>query len=375
MDVRNFRLPGAPRQGKRRLQKTGIMLHLKYRLGRVNEKLQERAGWVRRRFSSGAMILAYHRVVDIDRDPYSLAVSPKHFSEHLDVLRQHWRTIPLTQLMRNLREKKTGPGEVAITFDDGYIDNLLFAKPSLEKQELPATVFVASGFVNGAREYWWDELERIFLQPGSLPESLELSLDGKPHRFDLQQASAYTPEEALVDRRLKFSCDHRSSPRMRFFGQVHALIRPLPGPVLASAMDQLANWAKADRRQRPHYRPVTTDEVRTLDAGGLVRVGAHTVTHPDMSRLPYEKQLTEINRSKAQLEEILGRPVDTFAYPYGYYSKDCPKILADAGFDGACTTKPDLVWPGTNPFLIPRYTVFDWDGDEFHKKLRKWHNG
>ncbi len=351
------------------------MLHLRYRLTRVGEILQDTAGRIRRKVSSGVLILGYHRVIDVDRDPYSLTVSTRNFSEQLEVLRRHCTPVPLSRLVANLRAGKSERREVAITFDDGYIDNLRFAKPIMERHSFPGTVFIASGYLGLEREYWWDELERIFLTPGELPATLELSICGQPRQWTLGDACRYGAEEEARERRSNYSCDPRSSARLKFFAELHGVVRSLPSPDLAAVMTQLAAWAGIDRRPRPNYRPMTSDEVRELESGGLVRVGAHTVTHPDMSRLNREQQRAEIHQNKDFLEDLLGRPMENFAYPYGYYSDESPKILQEAGFAGACTTHNDLTWPSADPYLLPRYTMFNWNGDEFARRIERWFDG
>jgi peptidoglycan/xylan/chitin deacetylase (PgdA/CDA1 family) len=74
---------------------------------------------------------------------------------------------------------------VAVTFDDGYADNLLNGKPLLECYDVPVTVFVTSGYVGAGREFWADELERLFLQPGTLRQELCLAIKGRTHQWDL----------------------------------------------------------------------------------------------------------------------------------------------------------------------------------------------
>src|SRR5688572_28754639 len=80
---------------------------------------------------------------------------------------------------------------VAVTVDDGYVDNLAEAQPLLARREVLATVFVATDLVGRASEFWWDELERLLLQPGVLPSELMLVIGGASHRWSLGDASAY----------------------------------------------------------------------------------------------------------------------------------------------------------------------------------------
>src|SRR3954470_15948888 len=112
--------------------------------------------WSRRR--PPALILLYHRVATPTRDPQLLSVSPERFAEHLEVVRRCAEPVALAGILA----QGEGP-RAAITFDDGYADNLHEAAPLLAAAGVPATVFVVSGQVGTTDEFWWDELERVLL--------------------------------------------------------------------------------------------------------------------------------------------------------------------------------------------------------------------
>ena len=125
------------------------------------------------------IILMYHRVADETCDPWGLCVAPRHFEQQMEVLRKSFSVTPICQLAVFLAEGKVPRGSVAITFDDGYADNVHAAKTILERHELPATLFVVSKYVGGQIEFWWDELDRLLLQPGTLPDRFELNIGGR----------------------------------------------------------------------------------------------------------------------------------------------------------------------------------------------------
>ncbi|MDE3052180.1 MAG: polysaccharide deacetylase family protein, partial [Nitrospirota bacterium] len=81
-------------------------------------------------------------------DPQLLCVTPEHFKEHVEILRNNACPMALGEMVRALRDNTLPRRAVAVTFDDGYADNLLNGKPSLERYEVPATVYVISGFVD-----------------------------------------------------------------------------------------------------------------------------------------------------------------------------------------------------------------------------------
>lgn len=144
-----------------------------------------------------AVVLLYHRVNATTSDPWALNVSPRNFAEQLAVLQRCCRLLSLTDLVRNIGAGQSGAGQVAVTFDDGYADNLYSALPVLERFEVPATFFVPSGHVGSSDELWWDELDRLLLQPGHLPRLLTLDIEGKPFQWDLAEASSYSGQESV----------------------------------------------------------------------------------------------------------------------------------------------------------------------------------
>jgi len=159
------------------------------------QRLRQAARRLKYRFASHALILMYHRVTELPNDPYLLAVTPKHFAEQLEVIRRYGVPMPLRQMVEALQNGKVPKRAVVVTFDDGYADNLHQAKPLLERYEIPATVFVTAGQVGSRREFWWDELDRLLLQAGTLPARLQLNLNGNAYERELGEASTYTEED------------------------------------------------------------------------------------------------------------------------------------------------------------------------------------
>ena len=141
----------------------------------------------------------YHRVAQKGIDPWSLAVTPEHFDQQLAVLKKHAQPLSLLELHQAHKKGKVPEGAVAITFDDGYANNLLEATPILQSHGIPATIFVATGYIEKQREYWWDELDQIFFRPVPLPSVLKFSYKGQHFKYHLGKATEYTEQEVLED--------------------------------------------------------------------------------------------------------------------------------------------------------------------------------
>ncbi|NJL11190.1 MAG: polysaccharide deacetylase family protein [Calothrix sp. SM1_7_51] len=145
------------------------------------------------------VILMYHRVGEAELDPWSLHVTQKNFEQQMSVLRKFAKPISLSELAQAQKNGKIPKRSVVITFDDGYADNLYNAKPILERYDIPSTFFIATGHIGSSRIFWWDELEKLFLQPGKLPNKLTIETDNECHTWNLGSAANYSQSDRLCD--------------------------------------------------------------------------------------------------------------------------------------------------------------------------------
>lgn len=311
---------------------------------------------------SQVAILMYHRIFETTIDPWDLCVSPTHFEEHLQYLRQHYSVMSLQTLMRSLSDGRLPYRAVVLTFDDGYVDNLLNARPLLEQYDVPATVFVSTGYVDEDREFWWDELERLLLVNPNVPEQIALSINGTVCHWDLSEGS-------------KSSADSLQGVRERVYSGLHQLLRPLSQDQRDPIMETLRFQIQGGEGGRPEYRAMTSQEVCQIAEGGLMDVGSHTHTHPVLSAHPEDVQRWEMFESKKRLEAMLGRPVTTFCYPYGEAGITTPRLAAEAGFSGACATVKGSVTSAADPYKLSRFRALDWDGEEMGRQLHEFFRG
>jgi peptidoglycan/xylan/chitin deacetylase (PgdA/CDA1 family)/SAM-dependent methyltransferase len=323
-----------------------------------------------------ALILLYHQVAELGSDPWALTVKPRHFAEHLEVLRQHANPIRLEELTQALLGGNLLHRSVVVTFDDGYADNLYNAKPLLERYNIPATIFLTAGYIGQEDEGWWNELDRMFLQPGTLPGTLHLPVNRRIYRWDLGEATYYSPYFYQGHHSWR-AWEDAPGPRQALYRSLYDLLYPMAEDERRAVLDELLAWAGAKPVARTAHRFLSLEEAITLSRGGLIEVGAHTVTHPALSALPIASQRDEIRQSKDRLEEVMGRPVTSFAYPYGTqddYAAETVALVREAGFACACSAVEDTVGSSTDRFQLPRVFVQDWDGEEFAKQLLRWFN-
>jgi peptidoglycan/xylan/chitin deacetylase (PgdA/CDA1 family) len=341
-------------------------------VGRLGRALTPQ--WIKQRRGPEALVLVYHRAAALPSDPQLLAVTPDHFAEHLEVLRRYYCPTRLRVLDQANGEVIKGR-MVVVTFDDGYADNLENARPLLERHDVPATCFITTGYVGGEREFWWDELERILLQPGTLPATLNLSLNGTSYHWELDGDSSYSVADFRRYQAWHVERGDDPTPRHKLYRSLCHLLRPLTEIQRQPMLEALVTWAGAISAVRSTHRPLSPEDVARLAEGGLVEVGSHSVTHSVMSALPADAQWNEITNSKTRLEEIVGGRITSFAYPYGSrsdYTRVTMDLLKAADFDRACTNVSKLVRPGTNRFRLSRFLMRDCDGEAFGRLLSGW---
>jgi peptidoglycan/xylan/chitin deacetylase (PgdA/CDA1 family) len=307
----------------------------------IGRRLARVVGAVERRLWPGSpVILIYHRLGDPGRDIWGVTVSPERFAEQIDALTSVRRVVGLGELVRRSRSGgRSDPPLAAVTFDDGYHDAFSLARPILRRLDCPATVFVAAGLVDAAREFWWDELEFILLEHEP-PPSLPADLAGAKRPID------------LPDRGARLGACHRL--RRQF--------RDLPPEAIETRLAGLRVWAGVPRPAREARRAMTAAEVAELD-DGLLTVGAHTMSHPSLPRLTPQRQSAEIEASRRRCEAMTGGPVAHFAYPFGHYDAASLAATRAAGFETACATTPGVVRPTTDPYRLPRLAPGQMDGE------------
>src|SRR5262245_3169820 len=338
----------------------------------VLEGLKGMAGAAWRRINAAGLILMYHRVGEVCVVPWGVTVSPGHFAEHLDVLHQHGQPLPLAQVVAALQNRRLPRKTLVVTFDDGYADNLYNARPLLERYDVPATVFLTTGYIGSGREFWWDELERSLLGPEVLPEALSLTAAGRTWEWVLGEARHYRADTRESDRQWRATRHGAPSRRYELYREVHRVLLPLGGDERRGVLDELHAWAGVPMGVRESHRCLSPDEVVALTQGELIAVGSHTVTHPPLPELPVAAQREEIRQSKHELEQLLGHPVTSFAYAYGHQAAETAALLHAEGFASACSVQAGLLSRQSDLFSLPRIKVEDWEGEKLDRVLSDW---
>jgi peptidoglycan/xylan/chitin deacetylase (PgdA/CDA1 family) len=287
------------------------------------------------------LVLMYHRVL-AEPDPI-LPDEPDAvtFGSQMDLVAGLFQVVDLADAVGMLATGDLPARAVAITFDDGYANNLHIAAPILAERGLRATFFVATEFLDGSQ--MWNDTVIEALRDA--PDYLDLrELDLGEHRLP-----DITARRQAVDWLLG---------RLKYLEQPERIkrARAIAGKV----------------GSEPPARPMmAASEIRDLASMGM-SVGAHSVSHPILGRLPDDAARREIVDSKRQLEEILRAPVRTFAYPNGRpltdYDHRHVAMVRDAGFTATVSTAWGAAVRGADPHQIPR--IAPWDRTAFRYGLR-----
>ena len=293
-----------------------------------------RAFEARTRRTSRSMILCYHGIRPergLTFDPNgAMHVTPQLFETHLAYLTRACDVLPLDAIAdRRATPGPNGRVAVAITFDDGYRDNLDVAFPLLRKYGCPATIFLPTSFIGTGRPFWWEQLE-AWIRDTATP----LAHDG-----DVYDLATVSGKDRLFDR-LRVGLT-RAGParRQQLLDHARALLAP-SRDVESSTL----SWPQID----------------SLAASGLISFGAHTVNHFAVSSLTDAELDFEVGTSRHELAQRLAVPSGFFAYPYGRYADLDPRaggVLRAHGFTGAVTLVAGAVESSPSAYSLPRIFV------------------
>jgi CelD/BcsL family acetyltransferase involved in cellulose biosynthesis/peptidoglycan/xylan/chitin deacetylase (PgdA/CDA1 family) len=323
-------------------------------LGRVGHSLATTYCWNRdrsstflplqRRSQPVCQIFHYHRVND-EADPFLGGLSVNAFRVQMQHLAARFPILTLDQVARGEFPKECSYC-IAITFDDGYRDNFVCAFPVLKSLGIPATVFLATGYIDSGELPWYDRVRLAFKL--TKREQISLASFGGPcGDFRDTRSRARFSEMVLRWLRGLGEVDRQSA--------VLELLAHLCVPSNVNLPNQMLRWE--DIRQMAKHN---------------ISFGAHTITHPVLSRIPGELLQKEIAGSKRAIENRLQAPVAHFAYPFGQledFSLEAKRVVQEAGFKTAVTAVWGVNEPDSDLFELRRFAPWQSDPAEFQMKL------
>ena len=266
-------------------------------------------------------VLNYHRIYNAGGEKSfftpNISASRESFGKQLDFLVEKFNIINLHQLTEWISGRENLPPKAAlITFDDGYFDNYTNAFPELKKRNIPAVIFLATGFVGANKPFFWDLLAEGIQNTRkdylSLPQLGNWNWNHPEEKTNIV--------EEVVEKVKRFSEIEKDIIVENILSELDVSVSE------DRFVDLLLNW----------------EHVRQLASQGI-DFGAHTVTHPILTRMPLEAAVREMKLSQMKIENEINRKVDSLAYPNGQASDFNIDILKEArclGFKVAFTLLP-----------------------------------
>ncbi|HMI50444.1 MAG TPA: polysaccharide deacetylase family protein [Candidatus Saccharimonadales bacterium] len=274
-------------------------------------------------------VLCYHRIGRGGVPVYS-GLPAAVFESQMVYLRKHYRIVSLAEMIAEMESPAKADPAVAITFDDGYADLYAQAFPILQKLTIPATVYLTAGAIETGEVAWYD---RVFVAFQVMPlEEFELPSDS-PRRVRLS-----TPSD-----RLKAAVEYIT------------LMRGLPASEQRAKIAMLESSVRFPQKSMSN-RMLSWTQIRRMIEGG-VSFGAHTMTHPVVSRLTETELYAELADSKKLIEDRIQQPALDFAFPFGKLDEcghRAMTTLSQLGYRSAATTIEGVNVPGSNPFFLKR---------------------
>ena len=278
-------------------------------------------------------ILVYHRVVkdeELEEDlELGLTVSCSSFEKHIKEIKSKYKICSMDEFVKNLK-KKTNEFMVAITFDDGYKDNLYQALPILTKHEVPASIYVTTRFLNQEVDIWWYELGEVIQNK----KEINFEYQGKKFNF------------LLDNKKQKFLA----------YQNLMKLFKSLKIDAQNELIEKITNTKK-----RKNYSDIclNSEEILMLEKNPLITINSHGHNHQNLKILNDEEVKYEITKSLEVLENLINRKVKHFAYPFGGKDQVSAReynIIEDMNFDSAVIGS---VYPikNCNFFSLPRIYV------------------
>lgn len=278
--------------------------------------------------NGAARILLFHRIAE----PTSLAVEPntaitaESFRSVIGEVAERYKPLSLHGFVGRLRRGQVTDGCVVVTFDDGFADNLQMALPILEEFNVPAMVYVTSGFVQRQR---------------------------KPFEYQLAQIVSHSNSVDFAEQ--SWATDSLEKKK-ECYEAIRSDLHPTSDVRREAAIEELCQGVN-DWSEHSAFEFLTVGQLRQLDASPLITIGAHTRAHLVLTAVSQREAKNDIRLGKQWLEEQLDHPIVDFAYPYGAFDSSIRKCVGVAGFRTAVTTIPQPVRGKCDLLTLPRSEI------------------
>lgn len=280
--------------------------------------------------------LHLHRVVSAV-DPLSNEISSERFDWLLGMLSRYFNVLSLDEALALLGSSDLLPRSIVITFDDGYADNYLNALPLLQKWQMPATFFVATGYLDGGIMF-----NDIIIEAVRGAQGAEIDLSS----LEIARIESAFSRPVRID---------TVEQKREAIGALLKAIKYLPSDDRVAVAGEVADVCGS---RLPDSLMMTTGQVAGLHEAGM-QIGGHSHSHPVLTRVGLDRVKEDLAQNKKILEALISKPVDVFAYPNGIPEKDFThehiEILKELNYRAALTTMHGVITSRSDLFRLPRF--------------------
>tara|TARA_B100000686_G_C16740405_1_gene946239 strand:- start:921 stop:1871 length:951 start_codon:yes stop_codon:yes gene_type:complete len=284
-----------------------------------------------------------------------LEVTPEYLENTIFFLQKNnYEIVSLTRAAQILKKGFTDKKFAVFTFDDGYADNYLYAYPIFQKYHIPFTIYITTQMPDGEAILWWYLLEDLVLKENQI----NFKLNDQDYSFFC--SSAWQKDST--------------------YHKIHKLILNGPSNQLNQRIKQVFSNFDVNFKKKTSDLSLSWEQIREMSLDPIVEIGAHTIHHPALNRLPESEVQSEMEGSRDKIEAETGKKVEHFCYPFGTRNEVGERefqIAKKCGFITSTTTNTANIFPAHKNFLerLPRIAINQKRDNGNIQFLDLWLNG
>jgi peptidoglycan/xylan/chitin deacetylase (PgdA/CDA1 family) len=282
---------------------------------------------------SGDLILLYHNILPHSVPGFNVRnLGQREFEEELLYLKKRYTLVSLRELYE---EPANDRKRIAITFDDGLINNLRIVDPILSRNKIPATLFICTSYLKGRNILWPDHL----------------SMTGFKTAKDL----TYKGETFRHLKGNRYVSDNGVRLTQRLMGEPIDEIQQF----LDEVEKQTGFRPSDDYTHEERWRVMRAEEVRILAENPHIEIGSHGISHCNYKLLSAQDAMEDLQESKQYLESAIGKEVKSFAFPFGLYTRQSLDLATRVGYTRLLAVRFQHDDDHTDPRLRERTGIYN----------------